>query len=294
MDLHEESRGGYVVTVGMKKVWEVQMQLMRKLLEVCARHGLKVWIDGGSLLGAVREKGYIPWDDDIDMIMMRPDYDRLVALAGEFRRPYFLQCAHTDKGYARGHAQLRMDGTAAILRTDVNSHAAYHQGIFIDIFVFDGVPATREERLAAVAETQRRMKKLRVFTEYRPVRQVGPFIRKCFYRLKSFEQCFDWYEQSYRQFDLATHPRIYNWGCCLDKMETRGAIMAHWYDETVMLRFEDTMVPAPAGYHELLTALYGDYMTPRREPTVHGDVHFDTGRDYTEVMRRLRRGEDEF
>lgn len=52
MDLHEESRGGYVVTVGMKKVWEVQMQLMRKLLEVCARHGLKVWIDGGSLLGA--------------------------------------------------------------------------------------------------------------------------------------------------------------------------------------------------------------------------------------------------
>lgn len=187
-----------------------------------------------------------------------------------------------------------MDGTAAILRSEVNSHAAYHQGIFIDIFVFDGVPDTREERLAAVAETERRMKKLRVFTEYRPPRQVGPFLRKQLYRLKSFEKCFDWYEQSYKQFDVDTHPRIYNWGCCLDRMETRGAIMSRWYDETVTLQFEGMEVPAPAGYRDVLTALYGDWMTPRREPTVHGDVHFDTERDYTDVIRRLRRGEEEF
>ena len=294
MDLHDGSCGGYVVTPVMKRVRDVQMRLMRKLLDVCAAHGLRVWIDGGSLLGAVREKGYIPWDDDIDMIMMRRDYDRLVELAGEFEQPFFLQCAHTDKGYARGHAQLRMDGTAAILRSEVNSHAAYHQGIFIDIFVFDGVPDTREERLAAVAETERRMKKLRVFTEYRPPRQVGPFLRKQLYRLKSFEKCFDWYEQSYKQFDVDTHPRIYNWGCCLDRMETRGAIMSRWYDETVTLQFEGMEVPAPAGYRDVLTALYGDWMTPRREPTVHGDVHFDTERDYTDVIRSLRRGEEEF
>lgn len=294
MDLHDGSCGGYVVTPVMKRVRDVQMRLMRKLLDVCAAHGLRVWIDGGSLLGAVREKGYIPWDDDIDMIMMRRDYDRLVELAGEFEQPFFLQCAHTDKGYARGHAQLRMDGTAAILRTDVNSHAAYHQGIFIDIFVFDGVPDRREERLAAVAETERRMKKLRVFTEYRPFWQVGPFVRKHVYRLKSFEKCFSWYEESYRRFDVDTHPRIYNWGCCLDRMETRGAIMSRWYDETVTLQFEGMEVPAPAGYRDVLTALYGDWMTPRREPTVHGDVHFDTERDYTDVIRSLRRGEEEF
>lgn len=104
MDLHDGSCGGYVVTPVMKRVRDVQMRLMRKLLDVCAAHGLRVWIDGGSLLGAVREKGYIPWDDDIDMIMMRRDYDRLVELAGEFEQPFFLQCAHTDKGYARGHA----------------------------------------------------------------------------------------------------------------------------------------------------------------------------------------------
>lgn len=291
MNLQEESRNGYIVTEKTKKVWQVQLTLLRKLLDVCAKHKLKIWIDGGSLLGAVREKGYIPWDDDIDTTMMRDDYNRLIALANEFEAPFFLQCAQTDRLYPRGHAQLRMDGTAAILPGDAKARVAFHQGIFIDIFVLDGVPEAREERLSAIAETERLSKKLHAYCEYRPPLQVGPYLRRLAYRLKPFETHYERYERSFSRFAISDHPRIYNWTLNLDLMDKRGAIMREWYDETVMLPFEDMMVPAPAGYDSFLKAQYGDYMTPRKEPTTHGQVYFDTEHSYSEVLSRWRKGE---
>lgn len=77
MNLEPETRNNYYISVEMKKVWAVEMQLLKKLLEVCEKHHLKIWAEGGTLLGAVRHQGYIPWDDDIDMAMLRDDYDRL-------------------------------------------------------------------------------------------------------------------------------------------------------------------------------------------------------------------------
>ena len=74
------------------------MELLKKLLEVCDKHHLRIWADGGTLLGTVREHGYIPWDDDIDMAMLRDDFDVLVKIAPkEFSHPYFFQFGYTEK-----------------------------------------------------------------------------------------------------------------------------------------------------------------------------------------------------
>ena len=81
MNLEPETRNGYYISADMKKVWAVEMQLLKKLLEVCEKHHLRIWAEGGTLLGAVRHHGYIPWDDDIDMAMLRDDYDKLQAIA---------------------------------------------------------------------------------------------------------------------------------------------------------------------------------------------------------------------
>ena len=121
MNLEKECRRGYVISVEMKKIWSIQIAMLNKLLEVCKKYHLDIWADSGTLLGAVREKGYIPWDDDIDMVMMRKDYNRLVEVSkNEFLDPYFFQCMFTEKHYHRGHAQLRMKGTTAILPGDIN------------------------------------------------------------------------------------------------------------------------------------------------------------------------------
>ena len=96
--MNEEIRDGYVVSAEMKKVWDIQMHLMRKVLDVCRENDLNIWVDGGTLLGAVRHHGYIPWDDDIDLIMMRDDYERLQRIAAQyFTPPLFFQTAYTDQ-----------------------------------------------------------------------------------------------------------------------------------------------------------------------------------------------------
>lgn len=140
MDCKEEVRNGYVVTSKMKKVWNVQMEICKEIFRVCQKYNIKIVCCGGTAIGVMREHGYIPWDDDIDLEMLREDYEKLCAVAkDEFREPFFFQTAHTDNGYCYGHAQVRKSGTAAILKGDVFNK--FHMGIFVDIFILDAVPA---------------------------------------------------------------------------------------------------------------------------------------------------------
>ena len=135
--LEEEIRCGYTVTRKMKKVWAVELDLLNELLRVCNKYNIKIFASGGTMLGAVRHKGFIPWDDDIDMGMLRKDYDKLCKIANkEFQYPYFFQTNYTDPGTLRGHAQLRNSNTTSFLQNE-GSEYSFNQGIFIDIFPMD-------------------------------------------------------------------------------------------------------------------------------------------------------------
>ena len=84
----EEIRDGYTVTTKQKKIWAVEMDLLDQLLKVCKKHDIKVIIYAGTLLGAIRHKGFIPWDDDIDVALTRPEYEKLLKVAPEeFKAP---------------------------------------------------------------------------------------------------------------------------------------------------------------------------------------------------------------
>lgn len=136
--LKEEVRCGYRVSEKMKKVWAVELDLLEKFTSVCEKYNLRYFADAGTLIGAVRHQGFIPWDDDVDVVMPREDYDRLFEIAEkEFSYPYFFQTSLTENGFFRTHAQLRNSLTTGFIPYDRDKDI--NKGIFLDIFVLDGV-----------------------------------------------------------------------------------------------------------------------------------------------------------
>ena len=95
--LQEEVRNNYVISSNMKKVWAVELDLLKKFIELCEKYQLTYWVGFGTLLGAVRHHGFIPWDDDMDVWMPRADYERLLQLTPDvIGEPYFLQTTMND------------------------------------------------------------------------------------------------------------------------------------------------------------------------------------------------------
>ena len=285
MNLESEVRDGYLVSAEMKKVWAVQMELLKKLLNVCDKYGLRIFADGGTLLGTVRHNGYIPWDDDIDMVMLRPDYDKLVSVATkEFDHPYFFQCGYTEKVYPRGHSQLRMDGTAAIQLSTAFLHA--HQGVFIDIFPYDAVPDDEDQMNSQIEERNKLFNKIShssVFYWLHPIRSVRLFLKK-----SNFSKLYKKYEDLFRKYKIEDCKNV---SCFSFHVDPEKFLRdKHWYDETIYMPFEDVMMPVPSGYHEILTKQYGDYMTPVQAPSYHGGFwKLDADKGFEDYLPEMKR-----
>ena len=274
----------------MKEVWAVETDLLVQLLDVCKKHNLRVWVADGTLLGAVRHKGFIPWDNDIDVCMLRDDYDRLLQIGSDaFKHPYFLQSPYTDKRYYHGHAQLRNSETTAIRPSD--SHRPFNQGIFIDIFPLDAVSEDEEQR----RYVSRRVRKVTRFlhaydTPILLSGRIGLVFRKWKCRWQVWRK--GW-QNIYSEVDdvlRATHLEQYSHVAEISFSGYDFLLDKHIFDETVMLPFEHIEVPAPKDYDGFLRAVYGDnYMTPLQTGTAHDDVLFDTTRSYRELLPQARR-----
>lgn len=295
MDTKAEYRKGYLVSEEMKKVWTVQMTIAKKLLDVCEKNKLAIWADGGTLLGAVRDHGYIPWDDDIDFMMLREDYDKLVSIAKEeFKAPFHFQSGYTEQNYFRGHAQVRYDGTAAILKNDIDQ--SFHQGIFVDIFVHDFIPdkesISYKLRVLITRYIQDclRLNMYEKFPQHSISQSIKKIVADITCTIFGKKRLFRFFDGLFRVYTAHNCSKI----SCPCFIQDLGFIRKvtkdkSWYSSTIPMPFEDMSMPAPIGYDKILTGQYGDYMTPKQAPSIHGGYMIvDTEKSYEEYLKELR------
>lgn len=121
----------------LRKLHDTELEILDKIDEICKKYNISYQLSGGTLLGAIRHKGFIPWDDDVDLTMVREDYDKFIKVAQkELGDDYFLQCYETDDCYFP-FVKIRKNNT--IFNEKLIAHLNCHKGIFVDIFPFERI-----------------------------------------------------------------------------------------------------------------------------------------------------------
>ena len=266
----EENKDGYLVSRKMKEVWAVEMDLAVQLEKICKKHDIPYFADSGTLLGAARHKGFIPWDDDMDFVMMRPDYERFCRIAEkELSYPYFAQTERTDHGAIYGAMKIRNMQTLGKLRGEGLS--LKNEGIFIDVFPLDIYPSKRETRKKYLEKAICVRQKMFLYPQV-----AGKLVDHLF---KGRNPYFHIWQYNLRRYEDSGSNLIYcqQWELKSDK---EYLYKKEWYSEIVYLPFEEMMLPAPRDYQESLKVMFGDWRKPARSPGGHGfsgNIFFDTG-----------------
>lgn len=262
--LNAEERCGHMVTSEMKKVWAVELDLLYVFQQFCSEHNLKWFMAYGSLIGAVRHKGFIPWDNDIDVMMPRDDFDKFCELAPKhFKHPYFLQTPITEHGnYYKSYAKLCNSETTGC--SELEWRQGINGGIFIDIFVLDNIPSS----CFLIKLFQFRINYITHYTRF-----LSPYPRK--YKGLSFVKHAFWFF-SWKLFgsfkgdfifstvnNYCRRNNRYNGKYCsfvASGIKQKEIWEKDWWGMSEMVSFEFLSVPVPKNYSPILKSQYGDYM----------------------------------
>lgn len=252
-----------VIKMSLNELQKAEYEILKLFAKVCDEHQLNYCLTAGSLLGAVRHEGFIPWDDDIDVAMPRADYDRLCRIAKNvFPEAYFWQDENTEALYPFPFAKLRKYGTLAVeARFDGR---CIHQGIGIDIFPLDVRPD--EDRLA---ERLFRLEKLFVHIvnlKADPTMKCGynKLISKLLVQMMTLLpiSIIKWIRRKIRIWGSrkGSGRMIITTGGAHSC--SRESYEAEWFRSIVDLPFEDSRFHCPREWHKVLTNMYGDYLKP--------------------------------
>jgi lipopolysaccharide cholinephosphotransferase len=241
------------------------MEAFAEFDRICRAEAIPYYLIAGSLLGAVRHQGIIPWDDDVDLALLRPDHERFVRVApGELKDRYFLQTNESDPGFFEPYARIRVNGTKFVNASSVDCDI--HHGAYIDIFPLDNVPESPAKRWLHAALCRLLQTVVLARGRYHDLSPVKNCITKSvrtFLRPIPFRTLMSWLQAAIQLSHndestfvvLIDGPRSYRIGCSPRR----------YFANRIELMFGGYSASAPAMWHEYLTDQYGDYMTPPPE-----------------------------
>lgn len=245
----------------IRQVQLIQLELMKKLHDVCIKNNIKYTLLGGSLLGAVRHKGFIPWDDDLDIGLLRADYEKLLSILRE--QPIdgcFLQEYSTEEHYIFPFAKLRLNNTKYLEKFSMK--VDMHQGIFIDIFPLDKIDfpgskgstfrrnISRELTFAIWSKEKCRM-------ERKGIKKIEYLVSGIISIIPKKYLC-EW------QNKLVVRENR-NWNYVASMFSSNYSTEKVYFekddfDSLILLQYEDTEFFGPSNWDKVLTRMFKDYM----------------------------------
>lgn len=259
----------------LKMTQTAALRILTDTVKILEQHNLRYLVYYGTLLGTIRHNGFIPWDDDVDIVMPRDDYEKFKKIAQEsLPSRYFLQDVHTDREYPAFIPKVR-DSETTLIEKGYMHLKNMNQGIFIDIFVAEPFKNSKFNNFR-----QLKIKAYRALLLSKVVANPSK-IKKAISSLFSREFLIRQIEKNYKKAGID------NEHICIVNNFTR--IHDSIFDNWKHVPFENVQVRVPKNYHECLTDLYGDYMQlPPKEKQIplHITEHIRDDMSYTEYIKK--------
>ena len=291
-----EWREGFYVESKMRCAWAAEIEVLLEIDRICKKHGITWFADSGTLLGAVRHQGFIPWDDDIDIMMCRKDYRRFLQVAEkELPSSWILMHANDDKSqWEQPFARVTNGDSYSMKFERLKQFHGCPYVVGVDIFPLDNIPTEPEEEELLCLMIQMVFGVMCLIEEggsaeeiEKNLQEIEAVCRVTIDRNKKIQN------QLFRVIDklssLYYDSECVEVGCLawnLDKKNKRK-----WkkscFEEFLEMPFEDIVVPVPVGYQEILSTYYGkDYMTPVQKKGGHDYPFYKKQDEELEQMKR--------
>lgn len=289
----QEEKCGFLISEEMKHVWAAELEVLSEVIAVCDKYQITYFADYGTLLGAVRHKGFVPWDDDIDIALKRPDYNRLLQiLPDELPQSYRINSFVTEKEHQTPWASVANSKWVDWDEERMAKFFGCPYVVGIDICPLDYLP--KDEELAqtqitlynAVYDLAQRYDELLVSKEADLL--VAQIEELCNIQLQKDhsikEELWKLSDQiaslinEEESDDLALFPRIV---CGYESYRLKK----EWYDVPIKMPFENIEINVPKNYDQVLKVLYGDYMKPIKEGVSEHEYPFY--KNQKEIFRKM-------
>lgn len=249
----------------------IQLDLLKELDRVCRANNITYTVSDGSLLGAVRHKGFIPWDDDIDVSMLREEYEKFKKVANQLNSDIaYFQDHTTDPNYIWGYGKLRRVGTSFVRVGQ--GHLHYQDGVGIDVFPMDDVPNCLFGRMIQDFKLFMMRKHLYAQVAIKNEKKKFPLFLYKIMAKKSPHKVLKRFDKMVKKSknDNNKEVRLYLYQApgkqyLKQPLKHRYSMPKSWFKDVMDMPFEDMIVKGSKDYDAYMTYIYGDYMTPLAE-----------------------------
>ena len=261
--------------LNIEQIHKATLGIVEKLIEICDKINVNYYVAYGSLIGVVRHKGLIPWDDDFDVVMLRDDYEKFCyyCIKNENKlKPFKLLSRKCEKKYPYNIARLNNMNYKAVY----DNVQGYESGIFIDIYPLDGAGSDVDKVLKKVEKKKSNLFRITLWsiddhytksTYNKWYRSIIKYFVRGYSKVRGAKHFLDKMENFKNLYDINNSRYIaeMTWDSGLTLYEKS------WFDKYIYMDFENLKVKVPIGYDDFLRCHYGDYMKfpPKEEQVPH-------------------------